>query len=305
MEGFSLIDLAKQTWMQNIIHITAFIVLLLAITLVMIFKDALSRRGRLLSIVRYCILIVTFLYAGILLKAQPTSTNIVIMVNALIREGQFPIGLYLMEPYIFLSFIFIFITMLTWGRGVFCGWLCPYGALLELLYKIKEKLFPHLNIMVSEKIHWKLVYLKYVFFIAILGISFYNFVLAEYLTEIEPFRTFVLKLKREWYFIAYFGLLTVGSVIVYRAFCSYICPLGGSLAILSFLKFIPFFKLHRYDFCSTCKICARDCNPQAIMANGIINSRECLDCLDCQMNFWNEDRCPVLIKQKRQQEKAK
>lgn len=305
MEGFSLIDLAKQTWRQNVVHISAFSALLLTIISIMIFKDALSKQRRLLRIVRYCILIAAFLYGGVVLKAQPTSTNIVIMLNAIIKEGQFPIGLYLMEPYIFLSFIFIIITILIWGRGVFCGWLCPYGAMLELLYKIREALLPKLKLNISEKIHWKLVYLKYLFFIAILGISFYNFVLAEYLSEIEPFRTFVLKLKREWYFNAYFGLLTLGSVIVYRAFCRYICPLGGGLSIPSFLKFVPFVKLKRYDFCSSCKICARDCNPRAIMANGIINTRECLDCLDCQMNYWNEDKCPVLIKKKRVAEETR
>lgn len=300
MEGFSLIDLAKQVWTQNIIYITAFSAFLVLIFLIMVFKDAIAKRRTLLNVLRYGMLIIAFFFAGLVLKAQPTITNIVIMLNALIIEGQFPIGLFLMEPYIFLSFVFIILTIFIWGRGVYCGWICPYGALLEILNKLKDAMFPKFNINISEKIHWKLLYLKYIFFIAIVGISFYNFVLAEYLTEIEPFRTFVLKLKREWYFLAYFGILTVGSVIVYRAFCRYICPLGAALAIPSFIKFIPFIKLKKYDFCVTCKICARTCNPQAITANGVIDSRECLNCLDCQVNFWDEDVCPVLMKRKRQ-----
>jgi len=300
MEGFSLIDLAKQVWTQNIIYITAFSAFLVLIFLIMVFKDAIAKRRTLLNVLRYGMLIIAFFFAGLVLKAQPTSTNIVIMLNALIIEGQFPIGLFLMEPYIFLSFVFIILTIFIWGRGVYCGWICPYGALLEILNKLKDAMFPKFNINISEKIHWKLLYLKYIFFIAIVGISFYNFVLAEYLTEIEPFRTFVLKLKREWYFLAYFGILTVGSVIVYRAFCRYICPLGAALAVPSFIKIIPFIKLKRYDFCMTCKICARTCRPEAIKSSGIIDSRECLNCLDCQVNFWDEDVCPVLMKRKRQ-----
>ena len=300
MEGFSLIDLAKQVWTQNIIHIIAFSAFLVLIFLIMVFKDAIAKRKKFLNVLRYGMLIIAFFYAGLVLKAQPTSTNIVIMLNALIIEGNFPVGLFLMEPYIFLSFVFIILTIFIWGRGVYCGWICPYGALLEILNKLKFAMFPKFNINISERIHRKLLYLKYIFFIAIVGISFYNFVLAEYLTEIEPFRTFVLKLKREWYFLTYFGILTVGSAVFYRSFCRYICPLGAALAIPSFLRFIPFVKLRRSDFCATCKICSRTCNSQTIAANGVIESRECLNCLDCQVNFWDEDVCPVLIKRKRQ-----
>lgn len=305
MEGIRLIDLAMQVWIQNIIHIAIFVVFLVLIILVIVFKDAISKKRALLNIVRYGILAVSFFYVGLVLKAQPTSTNIVIALIPLVREGLFHIGLFLMEPYIFLSFVFIGLTLLIWSRGVFCGWLCPYGAMLELLNKLRDVVLPKLKVNVPEKVHWKLVYLKYIFFIGILSISFYDFVLATYLTEIEPFKTFVLKLKREWYFILYFVVLTLVSVVVYRAFCQYLCPLGGGLAIPSFLKFVPIVKLKRHDFCSTCKICARNCNSQAIMANGMINTRECLDCFDCQMNFWDEDRCPVLIKRKKEIEKIR
>jgi hypothetical protein len=45
--------------------------------------------------------------------------------------------------------------------------------------------------------------------------------------------------------------------------------------------------MKRYDFCNTCKICTRTCSPKAIMSNGIIDSPECMNCLDCQMNFWD------------------
>ena len=95
----------------------------------------------------------------------------------------------------------------------------------------------------------------------------------------------------------------MGSTVVYRAFCRYLCPLGGALAIPSLLKKIPLIKLKRYDFCSTCKICAKTCKPHAIMANGVINNGECLSCLDCQVNFWDEDICPFLIRKKKEMQK--
>ena len=286
-----------QVWQEKLGHIIAFSVFLLLILLVMIFRDRVAKNKTALNLIKYSILSVSFVYVGVVLKAQPSTANILILHTAA-ESRQFPLGLFLLEPFLFLSFTFIVFTMLVWGRGVFCGWLCPYGAMLELINKLYDKI-SKFRLSLPERVHWKLVYLKYVLFAVIIGIGFYNFFLAEYLTEIEPFRTFVLKLKRQWYFVSYFVILTAGSVVIYRAFCRYLCPLGAAIAMPSFLKFIPFIKLRRYDFCQSCKICPRTCKPDAISANGFINSRECLSCLDCQVNFWDEDKCPVLIKRKK------
>ena len=219
-----------QMWKMKAVHITIFSIFLILIIAVMIFRDSLSKRKRILDIAQYGILGVSFVYVGLVLKAQPTTTNIIILTNGL-RELQFPLGLFLLEPFIFLSFTFILVTLVIWGRGVFCGWLCPYGALLELLNKVYRKLFPEIKQSFPVSIHNRMIYLKYVIFLVILGSSFYSFMLSEYLTEVEPFRTFVLKLNREWYFVLYFLILTAGSVLIYRAFCRYVCPLGAALAM--------------------------------------------------------------------------
>lgn len=287
-----------QIWELKIPHIVIYACFLLLIILVMLFKDKLSKNERIRDVIRYGILGISFLYVGLILKAQPTTTNIIIFINAL-RELQFPLQLYLMEPFIFFSFIFIFLTLFLWGRGVFCGWLCPYGAMLELLYKVRQWLVPKIKLSLPDRIHYKLIYLKYLIFFGLVGVSFYSFVVSEYLVEVEPFRTFVLKLNREWPFVLYFIILSIGSIIIYRAFCRYLCPLGAALAIPSLLKWIPFIKMRRYEFCHTCKICGKTCTSLAVMGDGFIDSRECLNCLDCQVNFWDEDVCPVLIKEKK------
>ena len=289
-------------WLQicepKLTQIVFFAVFLMLIILVMLFKDRLSKKRGRLRVIRYGILAISFGYVGLILKAQPTLTNIIIFHNAL-GGLQFPYGLYLMEPFIFLSFSFIILTLVLWGRGVFCGWLCPYGALVELLSKFYTRLFPAKTWNLSERVHSKLIYLKYVFLFVILGAALYNFMLAEYLSEVEPFRTLVLRWNREWYFLLYFFILTVGSAVIYRAFCRYLCPLGAAFAIPLLLKRIPLIKMKRYDFCKTCNICAKDCAPQAVMSNGSIDSRECLNCQDCQVNFFDEDKCPVLIRRKK------
>ncbi len=303
-ENFNILDtpLWMQVWQQKMVHIIAFSAFLLVILLVMIFTDWFAKRRRLLNTVKYVILTVSFVYVGLFLKAQPTTTNIIIIINSL-KELRFPLGLYLLEPYIFLTFAFIFLTLVLWGRSVFCGWLCPYGAMVELLNKVYQRI-TRFRIVLPERVHWKLVYLKYVVFFIILGVSFFSFMLSEYLTEVEPFRTFVLKLKREWYFVAYFLLLTLGSVVIYRAFCRYLCPLGAALALPSLLRRMHLLKLKRYEFCGTCRICSRTCSYQSIMTNGFIDSRECFYCMDCQLNFWDEDICPVLIKRRKEMQRA-
>lgn len=296
--GVSEMPLWLQIWEMKMAHIVVFAVFLLSILLVMVFKDRLAKREALLRIIRYAILLFSFVYVGLILRAQPTTTNIIILFNSL-RHFQFPIELFLLEPFLFLSFSFILLTLLLWGRGVFCGWLCPYGAMLELLFKGFQRFFPHARWHLPDGIHRRLIDLKYLVFIIIMGASLYSFILSEYLVEVEPFRTFVLKLNREWYFIVYFIILSLGSVTVYRAFCRYICPLGAALALPALVKWVPLVKMKRYDFCRSCKICARTCRPRAVMADGPIDSRECMTCLDCQINFWDEDLCPVLIKEKK------
>jgi len=288
-----------QIWQAKLLYIIFFAAFLVVIIMVMVFKDRLSKQKAVKDLIRYGILGISLVYVGLVLRAQPTSTNIVILIN-MATELQFPLGLYLMEPYIFLSFIFMFLTLLLWGRGVFCGWLCPYGAMLELFNKLGRKIFSKGRLELPERLHSKLIYVKYFILLLIIGVSFYSFILSEYLTEIEPFRTFVLKLNREWYFVLYFIILSLGSVIIYRAFCRYLCPLGAALAIPAHFPKVPFVKMKRHDFCRTCKICTRACAARAISPNGAIDSRECLNCLDCQVNFWDEEVCPVLIRRKRE-----
>ncbi|MBF0343357.1 MAG: nitrous oxide reductase family maturation protein NosD [Nitrospirae bacterium] len=283
-------------WRQKIYHIAAFVLFLLALTIVMFAKDRLSKKAKLLSVVRYGFLLTAFIYIGLALKAQPTTANLVIPINSLLTEHQFPIETFLMEPFLFFTFLFIGLSVVLWGRGVFCGWLCPYGAMVELLNGIVKAVRSKPLFRLSQRIHGRLLNVRYFVLFIIIGISFYNFILSEYLTEVEPFRTFVLKLNRQWYFVAYFVFLTIGSTLLYRSFCQYLCPLGAGLSSVSFLRWLPLIKLKRYALCSKCKICYKDCMAGAITAEGAIDARSCLYCLDCQVNYRDEARCPALIK---------
>ncbi len=71
-----------QMWEQKFLHIIIFSVFLTLIISIMLFKDSLSKKKATLDILKYGILGISFIYVGLILKAQPTTTNIIIMVTA-------------------------------------------------------------------------------------------------------------------------------------------------------------------------------------------------------------------------------
>ncbi len=201
--------------------------------------------------------------------------------------------LFFSEPLLFIFWIFIAITSLIWGRGVFCGWVCPYGAMTELLAKITSKLGIE-DYELPDAIHHKLRYLRYGILFALVPIFLWDSVLGEKLAEVEPFKsTFLVPAwGRSGLFLGWWLVLMLLSSFMYRPFCRYVCPLGAGLAIFgSFRLAGP----KRRNFCTNCKICTRGCEPRAIRSDGTIDSRECLSCMDCEANYRNAQVCPPLI----------
>ena len=237
---------------------------------------------------------------GLVLKAQPSTTQILTLFGSIGRLDRAS-EIFLSEPLLFMLWTVTAVTLVVWGRGFFCGWVCPYGALLEALIAVWQKLAPT---GLRERIDaWRppkyLRYGKVLSFAVILTVSFVSLPMAEAFNEVEPFKTFVLHLVRPWPFVTYFALVTLVSVVSHRFFCRFLCPLGGALAIPSTRP--PLLPLDRYETCTTCKICAKGCEPQAIsFQTGQINYQECLQCWDCQAVGKDEAVCPELIVAKRE-----
>ena len=143
---------------------------------------------------------------------------------------------------------------------------------------------------------------KYLAAITILGLAFVSINAAETAAEIEPFRTVItVKLAREWPFVLYALALLAAGLFVERAYCRFLCPLGGSLAFLGRIHMFDWLK--RKPQCgSQCRICEADCPLGAIEPTGEINHSECLQCLDCQADFYDEAKCPPLIQRRKRKE---
>lgn len=80
-----------------------------------------------------------------------------------------------------------------------------------------------------------------------------------------------------WKMILLF-ITVVSSMMIYRPFCRYICPLG---AFYSFFNKISFYKMKvDKNKCIDCNICTKTCKLN-IKVQENPNSLECIRCGDC------------------------
>ncbi len=241
---------------------------------------------------RFAFLIFTLFYIGYYAQAQLSVVNIFVFANALLSGFRWEF--FLMEPMIFILWCSVAASLLFWGRGAYCGWLCPFGALQELVNKI-AKYFKVPQIAVPWWLHERLWPVKYMIFLALFGLSLYSLNIAEQMAEIEPFKTaIILKFMRGWPYVLFVIVILSAGLFIERFYCRYLCPLGAALAIPG--KLAMFNWLERYRNCGDpCHICAQNCMVQAIDPKGDINPNECLHCLSCQQTYFDEKVCPVMI----------
>ncbi|TCZ56015.1 regulatory protein NosR [Roseicella aquatilis] len=273
------------------------------LTLIFFFQDQLVRRPTLYRWVRRGFLVWTLVWLGWYANAQLSVVNVITFTNSLLTG--FSWNYFLTAPLIFVLWCGVAAALVFWGRGVFCGWLCPFGALQELLANVAQKLkVPQWTL--PWGLHERLWPIKYVIFLGLFGLSLHSVALAEQAAEVEPFKTaIILKFVRDWPFTLYaIGLLTAG-LFVERFFCRYLCPLGAALAIPGRLRTFEWLK--RWSECgSPCQRCARECPVQSIHPEGNINPNECIYCMHCQELYRAEDRCPhnIQLRLKRQKQQA-
>jgi NosR/NirI family transcriptional regulator, nitrous oxide reductase regulator len=288
-------------WRQRTFQIAIMIAGLTILTLILVFQDWLAKRPRLLVYVRDGFLLYTVFFIGWYSLAQLSVVNVLTFTHSIMRGFQWE-G-FLIDPMMFILWSFVAVTLLLWGRGVYCGWLCPFGALQELTQQIARR-FNVRQFEFSQMVHERLWALKYIILLVLFGVSLQSLVQAERLAEVEPFKTAItMRFQREWGYVLFAAALILVSAINRKFYCKYLCPLGAALTIPG--KFRIFDWLRRHRECGRpCQVCAVECEVQAIRKNGEINANECHYCLDCQVTYWNDRKCPPEVERRKRRERA-
>lgn len=209
-----------------------------------------------------------------------------------------PLDFLLYDPFSLLIWVVVIISFFVVGRALFCGWLCPFGAMQELVAKIAQALsIPQLKI--NDQWDSRLKSLKYVALLGLVAVAFFLPKQLDVAAEIEPFKTAIsVFFIREWYFAAYAILCVIASVFIFKAYCRYLCPLGAVMAIGGFLRLGKWIK-RRDDCGSPCQLCKVRCDYNAIKKTGEISYSECFGCLDCVDIYEDKAQCVPLILQEK------
>ncbi len=241
-----------ETWSDARVNIAILSVLLSVLTLIFIFQATLARTRVAHRFVRTGFLLVVLVWLGWTAGVQLSIVNVINYVRAPFKRVD--VGFYLAEPLMVIIAGYTLVSVVLIGRGVFCGWLCPFGALQDLLDQLSRALrVPQWNPPVAlEKRLWMG---KYIAAAAVLALVMIEIDPAGATLEIEPFKTAITtRFTRAWPYVLYAGALLAIGLFSERAYCRFLCPLGGVLAFLDRLHLLNLLK-RRPECGSPCHLC--------------------------------------------------
>lgn len=289
----------QNVWLNRVPDVAFLLAMLGILGGIFFLQDVVVQQKKYYKIFRYSFLTVTLLWLGWYSMAQLSVLNVLTFAGALRTEFRWEF--FLLEPLIFILWAFVAMSLLFGGRGAYCGWLCPFGALQELLNRIAQR-FHVPQLRPPFGLHERLWPIKYIVFLGLFAVSLTAFDMAQAGAEVEPFKTaIVMRFISQWPFVLYVLALLGAGLFIERAFCRYLCPLGAALAIPARIRMFEWLK-RRWHCGRQCNICATKCPVQAIHPNGSINPNECIYCLNCQTIYYDDTICPPLIDRRKRRE---
>lgn len=229
----------------------------------------LIRRGRVTPRVRKVLYLSSLTVFGILLGADPSAMGT-------IKDA---IVLFAKERVIFpprMIALTVFLLMVFVANKFFCSWGCQLGTLQDLIFRINRDKKDRKGVLKQYKPSFAVTNtIRIVFFIGFTAIAFAW--TTDIIDMIDPFKVFKPAMISilGWVFLV--GIL-VGSVFIYRPWCSLFCPFGlfGWLVEKQSL-----FKIKvNYDTCIACETCATVC-PSTVMSTILKREQTISDCFSC------------------------
>jgi transcriptional regulator of nitric oxide reductase len=284
-------------WQDKLGEIVVLIVGLAILSLALANQKILVAHERRFVAFRNIYLVFTLFFVGWYAQGQLSIVNLTGLLQALIAVRG--IGYMMYDPITLILLVFVCISLVLWGRGTYCGWLCPFGALQEFVAKI-GKYFKVPQIRLKAETDRKLKWVKYVVLAVILLGAVFSSRVTDVVVEVEPFKTAItLNFIRSWPFVAYALGLLVANLFVYKFFCRYMCPFGAGLAVLGRFKILDWLP-RRKECGKPCQICRNQCEYQAITRDGAIQYDECFQCMDCVVIYASDEKCaPLMVEKKR------
>lgn len=242
-------------------------------------------------------LLFTLCFVGWYAQGQLSIVNLTAVVQALMAGRSLAFFLY--DPMTVVLWLFVAGTFFVWGRGTFCGWLCPFGALQELVSLMTRRLGLSW-VRVPHRWDERLKKLKYLVLVLLLVSASVSVTWTDRLVELEPFKTSItLNFVRAWPFVIWAVALVLVSAFFYKGYCRYLCPLGAGMAVLGRLRRFDWIA-RRSECGQPCQRCRSDCAYQAIDKQGTIDYDECFQCMDCVVIYESDALCVPRILSKRQ-----
>lgn len=164
---------------------------------------------------------------------------------------------------------------------VICGFICPFGALQDLVARMGKKINKRkYNKFVPKKLDNKLKYLRYLTLIVAVYLTAISKV--TLLESVNPYHAFLGLFKQS---VSIIGLLVliiilIASLFIQRPWCKYLCPYGAFLGLFNKVKV---FRIIRKDStCVSCKKCSNSC-PMSIniVEKNEIRDLSCISCFEC------------------------
>jgi len=281
------IDSWGPDWWRSWIHQKYSIIftcfLLIGILLVILFARKLTQNKKYINIIKILLTTTIFSWIGIF-HGIPIGTQKVYNSynNVKLNNGDWENILF--EPIFVILSSFVIITTLIWGRGIFCGWICPFGTIQDMIYKFKS-FFKFITFEVPNNLHNKLIYTKYIILSAIVISAIYTSG-NNLLLEFEPFKTIIENKFNTSTILILWSLVLLSFVFfIERGFCRYLCPTGAALSLTSQFQVINWLTSIKANGSKDSLAFAPRCPTKAIKSDGSINEKECILCLSCQIVY--------------------
>ncbi len=271
---------AAETWQDilspqalDLVVLTAF----LALAMVSFFRKSVA--------LKYVTFVAAVGYMGFAKSSLVSVSDVFRLTDLSVPEFKFSLVWYAFM-------LFVVGSTVLWGR-VYCGRVCAFGALTQLMDPIIPR---KMRLEIPVRIEKHANRIKYVVLVGLLAYYLITKDVTGPIRYAEPFWMFSrFGTTSMWIGLA---VLLTATLFVRNLYCRFLCPVGATLGIISSVTTV--FSIKRWSECKSCKICEKTCEWGAIRGPQIVKS-ECVRCDDCERLYADTKKCPhwlIILKKK-------